>query len=131
MKVLEALSISADNSHLDSVVEMVSRCAAPYFDKRTMSRLQLATEEAVVNVFQACKEMPEAMIHIRCMAETDKFIIEVRDPGPPFDPTQHQEPIAPGPRIGGYGIPLIKKIMDEVAYKYEEKHNILKMILRL
>ena len=51
------------------------------------------------------------------------------DSGMPYDPLAKADPditlSANKRQIGGLGIYLVKKTMDDVSYKYEDGHNIL------
>ena len=51
------------------------------------------------------------------------------DRGIPFDPLGRSDPNVNAPAqerdIGGLGIFLVKKIMDEVRYEYKDGHNVL------
>ena len=56
-------------------------------------------------------------------------IITFVDHGVPYDPLAKADPditlSANKRQIGGLGIYLVKKTMDDVSYKYEDGHNIL------
>lgn len=55
--------------------------------------------------------------------------IEIIDQGVPYDPLERQDPnitLSVEKRdIGGLGIFMVKQMMDEVSYRYENKSNIL------
>jgi anti-sigma regulatory factor (Ser/Thr protein kinase) len=59
------------------------------------------------------------------------IIVELRDNGIAFDPLSRPEPDIGVPverrPIGGLGIMLIKKTMDELKYKRENNQNIFTM----
>ena len=76
------------------------------------------------------------MIHPRkvtnCMGAPEKEVIfRFTDHGIPFDPLSKPDPdVTAGAaerEIGGLGIFMMKKTMDEVAYCYENEKNILTM----
>ena len=62
----------------------------------------------------------------------DLVRIVFRDRGIPFDPLQHVDPDITLPaierQIGGLGIFMVKKSMDEVYYTRENDHNVLTII---
>ena len=65
--------------------------------------------------------------HIR----EDRFEFILSDSGIPFDPTSAADPdlepdVAQRP-VGGLGIYLVKRIMDEVTYSRTDGKNILSM----
>lgn len=62
------------------------------------------------------------------------FTIELRDPGPPFDPTKArigklraQDDDLPG----GWGIELVRRYTDEIHYARESDKNVLRLTKRL
>jgi anti-sigma regulatory factor (Ser/Thr protein kinase) len=65
----------------------------------------------------------------------DVFEVVFSDAGKPFDPLQAKDPdvtLSVEERvIGGLGIYMTKKIMDEVSYRYEEGRNILTLRKKL
>ena len=55
--------------------------------------------------------------------------ITFRDTGIPYDPLAKEDPDvklkAEDRSIGGLGIYMVKKSMDEMLYRYEDGHNVL------
>ncbi len=101
----------------------------------TMS-LNLALEEAVVNVMTyAYPEGTTGYVDITIIINSEQFICILSDAGTPFDPTLNPEAdttlSAEERPIGGLGIHLVRQIMDEVSYKYQDKHNVLTLIKNL
>jgi serine/threonine-protein kinase RsbW len=95
--------------------------------------INLSLEEAVSNViFYAYDDEKEHNITIALSLETKILTIKVIDDGKPFDPTARQQPDVSLPAedrpIGGLGIFLIKKLMDEVIYTRDNNLNILTLI---
>jgi len=56
-----------------------------------------------------------------------RFVATIADDGPPFDPLARDAPDLDqnldDRAIGGLGIHLVRKMMDEVAYTYEKGQN--------
>ena len=61
--------------------------------------------------------------------------IEIRDDGIPFDPLAHPEPDTSIPLeekpIGGLGILMARKSMDDISYERRDSENILTLTKRL
>ena len=95
--------------------------------------LNLALEEAVSNVMlYAYPEGTEGRVDIDAQIREDSFEFVLSDNGVPFDPTEAAEPdleldVAQRP-VGGLGIFLVKRIMDNVTYSREDGKNVLTMI---
>jgi serine/threonine-protein kinase RsbW len=85
-------------------------------------KVQLAVDEACSNIIEhACGGECGDEIEITCSAASDRLTIMIRDHGEPFDPDS-----APAPDleadlenrpIGGLGIYLMKRLMDDVRYE--------------
>jgi len=113
------------NAFVDEICEFCD------FDMMTTMQMNLALEEAVVNVMSyAYPEGTTGYVDIK--AHTDDHLLEfvITDNGKPFDPTANVEEVdttlpADKRRIGGLGIFLVKKMMDNIQYDYKDGHNIL------
>ena len=71
----------------------------------------------------------EAIVGVDVSGEPQVVSITFKDRGKPFDPLAKEDPdvtlsVEERP-IGGLGIFMVKKMMDEVIYKYEEGVNVL------
>ncbi len=95
--------------------------------------INLALEEAVSNViFYAFDDEKEHDIKIVISLENKNLSIEIIDDGKPFDPTARKQPDVSLPAedrpIGGLGIFLIKKMMDNVTYTRHNNLNTLTLL---
>ncbi len=94
--------------------------------------LNLALEEAVSNVMlYAYPEGTEGLVEVEAVILDDRLEFKVSDSGVAFDPTVARAPdlaadLKDRP-IGGLGIFLVKRIMDQVTYTRENGKNILSM----
>lgn len=101
-------------------------------DPTLLPSVNLALEEALANVIMyAYPEGTRGEVTLTAEAKEDNICLEIRDMGVPFNPLQHKEAkldvsLEERP-IGGLGIHLIKEIMDEVEYAYEDGKNVLRM----
>lgn len=97
---------------------------------------RLVIEEIVVNVCNyAYPEGVEGHLDIELDATDSIVTLTFTDSGTPFNPLEKEDPdttLALEKRpIGGLGILLVKKMMDDVAYRYENGHNILTLTKRV
>ena len=98
-------------------------------DKRSLKKMEVALEEAVMNVIHYSQaEWIEMTLSIQHSA----ISIQLTDNGVPFDPTAQEEKdinkAVEERQIGGLGIALIKQIADEVSYRRIEDKNELTII---
>jgi anti-sigma regulatory factor (Ser/Thr protein kinase) len=96
----------------------------------------LALEEHVTNILHyAYDDLRPHEILVRFTIEQGQLQVEVEDSGKPFNPLDRPETEASIPLeskpIGGLGIHLIRKFMDDVHYRRERDKNILRMHKRL
>ncbi|NJD23105.1 MAG: ATP-binding protein [Melioribacter sp.] len=91
------------------------------FSEDSTGKIILAVDEACTNIIKhAYKYSPEGNILIKIKFNDPKFSISITDEGSHFDPNKVPEPdlreYYKQKRIGGLGMFLIKKLMDEVNY---------------
>ena len=104
--------------------------------RKELSALHLVCEELVVNVVDyAYADGTEGYLDIEIERDDDSITIRFRDGGVPFNPLQKEMPDITLPleerRIGGLGIFLTIKKMDEVKYEYTDQQNILTIMKKL
>lgn len=92
--------------------------------------LQLALEESVSNIIlYAYPGETGKQITVEAGKTEDRLLFIITDSGTPFDPTQVAEAditlSAEERPVGGLGIFLVRKIMDEVEYCRIDGNNIL------
>ena len=82
-------------------------------------------------IFYAYKGDVEDAVDISLVREGGELIVTLIDHGIAFDPTLRKDPditlSAEDRPIGGLGIFLIKKIMDEVSYQRVDERNVFIM----
>lgn len=100
------------------------------------TRLELAVEEALVNVFHyayASQSHPGSVL-CRVKVEANSLTVEIVDEGPPFDPLARPDPDTAleleQRQPGGLGIFMIRQLTDEVSYRREEGRNVLTIRVR-
>ena len=112
-----------------------SICEDMRFNQLTTDGVNLAVEEAVVNVMNyAYPEGTRATILLEVFADEESVRFELRDDGRPFDPTSEEvdaENNVKNKIIGGMGIHLIRHYMDHIAYERKDGQNILTMTKKI
>ena len=96
--------------------------------QRVMMMLRLVCEEIVMNVtMYAYPEDSEGFLDVD-IQKTDRITIRFEDGGVPFNPLEQKKPNTKlswkQRRIGGLGIFLILRKMDDVRYAYENHKNV-------
>lgn len=118
---------------LSEVIEEV--CEAAGFDIATTMKINLAVEEAVVNVIEYAYPKGVGEVNTKLMVVGDCLEIEITDSGIPFDPTLKGDVDttlkAEERPIGGLGIYLVRQIMDTINYQYKDGKNVLKLTKKI
>ena len=115
------------NAFLQSVGERLK------LNESVLSQVQMAVEEAVVNVMNyAYPDGKNGFVTIKVMSDGHELRMVVIDSGIAFDPTQKEKAdttlsVEDRP-IGGLGIFLIREMMDSINYERVDGRNILMMI---
>ena len=98
---------------------------------RARMQIALAAEEIYVNIVRYAYHPGKGKATVSCSAEGEplQVILEFADSGRPFDPLAAPEAdvtLPAGEReIGGLGILLARKSMDQISYAYRDGKNIL------
>jgi len=105
-------------------------CEEAGFSASTAMQMNLAIEEAVVNVMNyAYPQGTEGEVRIEAQVDESGVQFVITDSGKPFDPTAEAEAdttlSAEERQIGGLGIFLVRQLMDTVSYEYKEGKNML------
>jgi serine/threonine-protein kinase RsbW len=124
----------ADKGQIPAVIAFVMRQAEPWdLHRRRRTQLQLALEEAIVNICDYAYEKPPGEIVVRVEPSESRFAVELVDEGVPFDPLAVEEPdlraAAHERAAGGLGILLVRRVMDEVSYRREGSRNVLRLVI--
>jgi len=135
MVVLTRLRMSAKLENLGRFIGALSDCAKTQgFRQEKISKIELATEEALVNVFRYAYPEQPGDVEMICRLKGKRLAIQIIDSGIPFDATAMPDPKVAGGvherEPGGLGILLMKKVMDEVRYRRENDRNILTLIIQ-
>ena len=128
-----AITLPARIDSLPRGLALVVECAtAAGFPPQRVMEIELAVEEALVNICRYAYPNSSGEVEVRCRPyETRHLLIELIDAGVPFDMLARPAPdctadVAQCP-VGGLGIPLIRALMDTATYQREGARNVLRL----
>lgn len=102
---------------------------------KLLMQIDLAVEEIFVNIANYAYEDKIGKVWVECTLENDILTIIFEDEGKPFDPLKKDDPdvtaSAEEREIGGLGIFLTKKLMDDVNYEYKNGRNVLTLVKKI
>jgi serine/threonine-protein kinase RsbW len=106
-------------------------------DETDIRKIELASEEALVNIIQHGYRNTSGTIQISVQSPRAGMIeITLRDQGPPFNPLGQKVQFDPSATledrpIGGLGILFIRQYMDDVRYRRDRNSNVLCLMKRV
>jgi len=130
------LTAATDPQQAERFQRFAERLLATSLTKKEVSDLRLALEEMVRNAIEwGNRNNREKKLRLSYCLLPDRITFQVEDEGEGFDPSALQDPAADpkahiarrkatGKRMGGWGVFLARKIMDEVTYN--QKGNVVR-----
>ncbi len=129
---MNELEIEAKVENLDKVLAFVDeKLEAANCSMKAQMQLDVAVEELYVNIAHYAYNPGSGSATIRVEVEGEPLEVTITfiDHGVPYDPLAHEDPDVTLPaeerQIGGLGIFMVKKSMDDIAYEYKDGKNIL------
>ena len=134
---MQTVQFPAKFEFLDEIREFVGNIARENgFNDKAVYNIQLAADEAASNAIEhAYNGITDGMLDISCGMAADTLTILLIDHGTSFDPSDVPAPDIHADlgdrKIGGLGIFLMRKLMDDVEYDSNARAgNTLKMTKR-
>ncbi len=108
-------------------------CRAHGLATETALDVRLVAEEVLTNVVKyAHGGVEECLLELRLSASSESVRMEFRDEGAPFNPLDAPVPDLKTPpeerEIGGFGLHLVRSLVDDASYFREGNVNILVLI---
>ena len=129
---IKKLVVEAKVENLTMVNEFVEELLQPLnCSIKVQMQLELAVEEIFVNIahYAYGEKTGKAFITGRILEEPLRLELVFMDEGIPYDPLAREDPNLEQKMedraIGGLGIYLVKKNVEEIAYSYQEGKNVL------
>ena len=137
VRMCKSITLPNDTQEVPRLAAFVDEvCEAIGFSPAVTMQMNLALEEAVVNVMKYAYPIgTHGNVTIEAQANDVRLKFTIIDSGKPFDPTVKADvdlslPVQERP-IGGLGIHIIRQIMDSINYERLDGHNVLTLRKRL
>ncbi|MCI9083814.1 MAG: ATP-binding protein [Lachnospiraceae bacterium] len=126
---------------MDATIENITEVTA-FVDKqlealgcplRAQMQIDIAIDELFGNIahYAYNPQVGPATVRVEVVQEPLSVVVSFIDHGIPYDPLARKDPdialSAKEREIGGLGIYMVKKSMDEVSYEYKDGQNILRI----
>jgi len=135
---MKELDIEALVENLDEVTAFVDeQLEETGCSMKIQMQIDLAVEEIFVNIahYAYDPEVGPAKVRVEVTPDGSQVSITFIDQGVPYDPLKKADPDIGLPaderQIGGLGIFMVKKTMDDIHYEYINGSNILTIIKSL
>lgn len=127
---MKQLKVNADISELDNVLAFADTILEEVeCPTKAQMQIDIAIEEMFVNIahYAYPEGQGQATILIDADTEAKSVAITFEDEGIPYDPLKNEDPditlSADDRPIGGLGIFMVKKSMDDMTYEYKDGKN--------
>lgn len=133
---MQSVQFPAKFEFLDEIRDFVGGIARNSgFGDKDVYNIQLAADEAASNIIEHAYEgIVNGVLDMSCGVQGDIITIIMIDHGESFDPSTVPLPDLKADlserKIGGLGIFLMRKLMDEVHYEVQNHGNVLTMTKR-
>jgi serine/threonine-protein kinase RsbW len=129
---MKSHSFPALLSNLHTMLGLICKEArSAGFNEHDVAKIELAAEEALVNIIQYAYPKGQGDVEIAIDALKGQSItLVLKDKGVPYNPVSSEQPKRPensdsDQLPGGYGIFLFRTMMDEIKYTRENNQNVL------
>ena len=129
---MKELTIAATVENIGAVTDFVdAQLEALDCPMKAQVQINIAIDELFGNIahYAYNPNVGEATVRVEVEEDPLSVIITFIDGGVPYDPLQAAEPdttlSAEERALGGLGIFMVRKSMDEITYRYENGRNIL------
>ena len=123
----EEISLKPCLDNLDQVTDFIdNHLSEGGVSNKLIFKVNMAIDEIYSNI---ARYSGATEARVGCNVSENKVSLRFVDNGSPYDPTVKEDPdttlSAEEREIGGLGIYMVKKIMDEISYEYKDGRNIL------
>ena len=130
-----SLVVEADVKNIDAVLAYVENDMAEHkLPNTATSKLMVASEEIFSNIAQYAYKT-RGLARIYTYIENGMYHICFTDNGADYNPQDRETPDLSRPAeerdIGGLGIFLVKKSVDDIRYEYRDGKNVLTICKKL
>ena len=129
---MKELTMTSEKENIPAITDFVDaeldRLGCPL---RAKMQIAIAIDELFSNIARYAYGETQGLVTVRIESEDRPPVVSIsfQDEGKPFNPLERGDPDVTLParerKIGGLGIFMVKKSMDDVRYEYRDGKNIL------
>ena len=128
-----SFELKSNLSELDNLCENLEDVGQKIgLSKKLIFEINLALDELFTNIISyGFQDEKEHIIRVTITPQNEELCLCIEDDGVPFNPTDFETPdvacSVENCKIGGLGIHIMRKLMDEICYQRCDDKNILTM----
>ena len=131
---MKELNIAATVENIETVTDFVNeQLESLDCPMKAQMQIDIAIDELFGNIahYAYSPDIGDASVRVEVVEDPLAVVITFIDKGVPYDPLAKADPnttlSAEEREIGGLGIFMVKKSMDDITYEYKDGQNILKI----
>ena len=135
---MRSITVPTTNVDPSPIMEFVNEELAMHdCPPKALYQIEVAIEEIFVNIvsYAGLSDDDGVEVHCEVLENPLRVVVQFLDKGIPFDPLAKDDPDrspdAIMDREGGLGIFMVKQMMDDVSYAYENGKNTLTILKNL
>ena len=128
-----SFELKSDLSELDRLCQNLETFGQKFgLSKKLIFEINLALDELFTNIISyGFQDDKEHVVRITLTPENDQLCLCIEDDGRPFNPIDFESPDVACSvekcKIGGLGIHIMKKLMDDICYERCDDKNVLNL----
>lgn len=130
-KITLPAAIESIEAATDFINDILEGAGCPM---KAQVQLDVALDELMSNVamYAYAPETGDVTVSIKILDDPRRAVITITDKGVPYDPLKKEDPdvtlSADEREIGGLGIFIVKKSMDDMTYAYKNGKNVVTVV---
>ncbi len=135
---MKELTLAATLENMEAVTDFVNgELEALDCPIKAQMQIDIAIDELFSNIarYAYAPDTGEATVRVASLDDPLAVVITFIDKGVPYNPLEKEDPdttlSAEDRQIGGLGIYMVKKSMDDIRYEYKDGQNIVSIVKRL
>ena len=130
------ITVDAKVENIEAVTDFVNaELEAHECGMKAQMQIDVAVDEIVCNIAKYAYDGKEGKLTVGVEIKDGTAFLTFTDSGKPYDPTEKEDPdttlSAEDREIGGLGVFIVKKTMDDVKYEYKKGKNVLRINKRI
>lgn len=127
---MKKITVAAVIEQMDNIQNFISaELESVDCPVKVRTQISIAIDEIISNIVYYAYPDSSGNVEVSCDVSAEHVTLIIEDSGIPYDPLEKDDPnvmlSAEERNIGGLGIFMVKKTMDEIYYEYKDEKNII------